>query len=323
MKRVIAAALLLVGIVVLALVGMLQPRFLQATYRREPLPPSYPFDEARAIAAKDLLLFRSHMMSTPKDFGLSAEEEISRTVLGRPYLSYVFVLPSLADDAYRSSSFFEQLVDGGHNIHFPVLVDGEGRTSMTVMYADQKWQSGSWGGYNTRTLVKLQRQLVQEGFSGRVDLVIFPPFGADFGLIEDQGALFLIPLHDPLNMFPSLDFRGTQRYKLEAVLPLLHEQARIDMDNANVMSRTMLAMPTSEPQQEPPPDDVREIVEPPTVQLPPATMTALPVPGAVAATPDTSRDVQRDAGVPVIIPTLDPRIPVTATPMPPTDTPTP
>ena len=102
-------------------------------------------------------------------------------------------------------------------------------------------------------------------------------------MVEYKEQLWLIPLSDYWKYFPTLDMSGTHMYTLDEVLPLVHEQAKIWLEESDRMNMDLMLTPrpTQRPS-EPRPTFPTEFPTP--TQGPLSTET--PLPGVDAASPD-------------------------------------
>ncbi|GAB4121661.1 MAG: hypothetical protein Fur005_34830 [Roseiflexaceae bacterium] len=182
-----------------------------------------------------------------------------------------------ADPAYQRASF-QDLLDGGANIEFPILVDGEPRSNISVGYREKQWLVVGYGGYWPGFIVSLQEHLAAAGIHDRVDLVVFGVSWATFGMIEHDGQTMVIPLHDAYGMFSTLDFQSNRMYRLDEILTVIHEQAKIVADQSKKQDRRMreeltrmppqptMSIPTDEPM---PPTSTPGPITTPTPELAP------------------------------------------------------
>lgn len=283
MKRIIYLLIPVLSVLAILTFMFLQSPRTVATRHTHPKPPSYPFEEAEKIAQANLPRFIESVGSNYAGFGFMSEDELKRATLGKPYLIYSFDARLMADSNYRRADFRDSL-DGGTTIEFPVLVDDQPRSNMTVVYRDGSWQDGSWGGYRPDGIVAAQRWLASQGIDERVDLVSFGLAWTAFGMVEYKGQLWLIPFHDNAEFFPSLDMSTMRFYALDEVLPLVHEQAKIWVEESDRMNMDLMLTPR--PTQRP-----REALPTLLPNLPAVPegplSTETPLPGVDAASPDT------------------------------------
>ena len=282
MKRILYLLIPVLGVLAILTFMFLQSPRTVATRHTHPKPPSYPFEEAEKIAQANLPRFIESVGSNYAGFGFMSEDELKRATLGRPYLIYSFDARLMADKQYRRADFRDSL-EGGTTIEFPVLVDDQPRSNMTVVYNDGSWQDGSWGGYRPDGIVAAQRWLASQGIDERVDLVSFGLAWTAFGMLEYKGQLLLIPFHDNAELFPSLDMSSMRFYTLDEVLPLVHEQAKIWLEESEKMNMDLMQTPrpTQHPS-EPRPTFPTELPTP--TQGPLSTET--PLPGVDTTSPD-------------------------------------
>ncbi len=224
-----------------------------ATRPKVPRPATYSFDEAQQIAEENLPKFMQSIGSQSQDYGFKNNEETTHATLGKPYIMYSFDLLESADHTTLQGDIRDHL-DGGTAIGFPVLVDGEPRSLMSVEYRDGVWQNGTWTSYwpGLGIIVQMQNRLASQGITERVDMLGFGFGWSMFGLIDHNGQTMLIPLQDTGKYFPELDFSGDHLYTLDEVLPLVQVQAKLAVEEIDRQNRDMLSrMPTQAPSLEP------------------------------------------------------------------------
>ena len=141
MKRILYLLIPALALIVILGFMLTQSSGIVATRHTHPKPPSYPFEEAEKIAQANLPRFTASVGYDYVGFGFKSEDELKRATLGKPYLSYGFDARLMADKQYRRADFRDSL-DGGTTIEFPVLVDNEPRSNITVDYRDGVWQGG-------------------------------------------------------------------------------------------------------------------------------------------------------------------------------------
>jgi hypothetical protein len=271
---------LLIGVVALGFT-FTQSQRSTASRSRLPLPPSYPFEEAEKLAQAELALWVPSLQISYQDYGFKSEDETKRATLGKPYISYGFDIQAMADQNYRSQPFRATL-EGGVNIEFPVLVDGEPRTTLTIGYRNQRWQSTSNGGYWPGRIVGLQERLAKQGITGRVDLIAFGIGWSEFGLVEHDGQTFLILLQDVGGHFQSLDLTGDRMYPLDEVLPIIHAESKVLVDQfakQDEFARDLMKRITPPPVEDLPTDE----------PLPPSPLPVAPIAPSPVVTQSTDR----------------------------------
>lgn len=78
------------------------------------------------------------------DFGFSSQTEIERASLGSPFRAYTIPYETLA--AYTGEQKTLQMIVPMNTVIFPVLVDEQPRTSLTVNLIEGSWKAISLGG---------------------------------------------------------------------------------------------------------------------------------------------------------------------------------
>lgn len=274
--------LFFLALIVLSVVGItvVYNRSITATSPRLPKPPSYPFAEAEKMAYEKLPLWLESIQNTNScvDFGFKNCEETQHATLGTPYIIYSFNIQDMTKRLSMQGNIRDQL-DGGVDIVFPVLFDGEARSVILVAYKNDTWAVGSYGGFQPTRIVGLQQRLQAQGIQERVDVVGFSD--AVFGLLDYKRQTILIPLEDRKNIFPELDWSGNHMYQLAEIVPLVHVQAQ------KMMSEYERNIRESEERNRNRTPFVRQptrVVEPAPTYIPPRVYPAPDIPTPVGAT---------------------------------------
>jgi hypothetical protein len=111
--------------------------------------------EADKAAAKSLKTFSR--LITKENYvkmGFKSLDEVKKAKLDNSIRDYMIELSSLKE--YREGTNPERLLIRMHSLVYPVLVDGEARTSLTVAYRESRWEAHSFGYSNFTKLLAVQ-----------------------------------------------------------------------------------------------------------------------------------------------------------------------
>lgn len=144
----------------------------------------------QAAAAKGL---PTMLQALPEEilaqFNFTSSEELSRATLGTPF--QVYTIPPEEILNYNAGTPIGQIISATDHWFFPVKVNGEVRTLLTVAMVDGKWQAVSIG---SAGLAQEWTAVVAKYPSDTHKLVRIYQAAADFVLLGDAGSDELLPL---------------------------------------------------------------------------------------------------------------------------------
>jgi hypothetical protein len=131
------------------------------------------------------------------EIGFSSKEEARGAQLGTPLRVFMVGLDKLKD--FQASVEPNSLLNDTHQLIYPVSVNGEHRSSVTLHEINGEWQIGSFGKpYFSKSLGQvLDAQLAETKYPAAEFFVVEIPALRTFFLARHHGSdLLLTPLHD-------------------------------------------------------------------------------------------------------------------------------
>jgi hypothetical protein len=129
--------------------------------------------------------------------GFESRDEVRRATLDKSIREYVIELSSIK--GFKENMNPEKLLVRTRTLVYPVLIDSSIRTSLTIAYRNNRWESQSFGYSNlTKIIAALMNAKSKEpGFSRNVFFIVrVPAFNLAFLGYRFKGTLTLIPLFD-------------------------------------------------------------------------------------------------------------------------------
>ena len=155
-------------------------------------------------------------MDDVKNYGFKDEQELARATLGNPY--QVFVLSPEAVQAYQPGQHIASILTQEPRLEFPVLVDGQARSLLTVVQLDGRWQIVGFGAFpNSQKLVQLQERLAKT--NAVIKLIRFDETWSTFALVEQDNQAMLIHLSSLPGLFKEIDRDNLTPYKPQDFMP--------------------------------------------------------------------------------------------------------
>lgn len=185
-----------------------------------------PPKEVRQAAEEGLPRFLSLISQEDlEDFGFHSVGELQAATLGEPYKVYTLTPQSLG--SYEKGSKLSLMISETNSWYFPVMVEGEARTILTVSFLEGRWQAGDIGGLalpqNLQMLGSQMPTLLEEkGVSGAYSTKFVRIFQGylDFVVVDSSRGEFVIPLlADP----SWLDVQNNKLYTPEEIMPKVAE----------------------------------------------------------------------------------------------------
>jgi len=166
-------------------------------------------------------------------YGFKSEEELRVATLGEPYRVYTIVPKRLA--SYKEGTKLSALIAETNSWYFPVIVEDEARTILTVSLLEGRWQAVDIGGLALpRQLQMLSARLPtilrEKGISGGYSTKFVRVFQlyANFLAVDSDKGEFLVPLLlDP----DSLGVQNYVPYTPGEVIPQLTKVVQQQMQN--------------------------------------------------------------------------------------------
>jgi len=132
-------------------------------------------------------------------YGFKNEEELKAATLGEPYRVYTIVPERLA--SYKEGTKLSALISETNSWYFPVMVEDEARTILTVSLLEGRWQAVDIGGLALPQQLqmlsaRLPTILGEKGISGGYSTKFVRVFQlyADFLAVDSDKGEFLVPL---------------------------------------------------------------------------------------------------------------------------------
>lgn len=150
-----------------------------------------------ATVAKSALLGFSNMIDNRnfKRFGFDNPNQIKQATLGYPIRRFGVRLMELRQ--YKSSTPGQKLLHDTHEILFPVEVQKETRSSLTIVGAGTNWEPAVFGGANYVRLISAARAKLaakeSQPLEAYIEVVILPLHVTFLGR-ESEGRLMLTPV---------------------------------------------------------------------------------------------------------------------------------
>lgn len=193
-------------------------------------------DDIDEVAAAALETFG--MLVTEQNcegLGFSSPDEVQVATLGEPVRVFRIRLDDLQECEERTSflyeelateTFLDELLSGGDQYIYPVMVEGEVRSSLVVEWVNEKWEATQFGGSNLVRVLDGVRQESSE-YTGlpasAYYLVRVPALNLYFLTNQADEVLFFTPLFDD----PDLKFEAgvamTAVEVLAIIVPLAQE----------------------------------------------------------------------------------------------------
>lgn len=178
------------------------------------------FDDPR-LAATNALASLKHLLTEGQNFrdmGFDNLEQLDQARLGEPASVYTVGLDDLRD--YTPSSDPQALLIDTKRMVFPVVVDGSGRTLITVEHNDGKWHAVSFGDQRVaRNLVRVREDKSSDQgvptsnyFLVQVNALFLTFLGNQQPNAVGANSLRLVPLHEKDELELSLAFRENKAF---------------------------------------------------------------------------------------------------------------
>ncbi len=156
------------------------------------------------------------------ELGLADPAEAARATIGTPVER--FMLSPDAITRYRPGQRVSALLTPTNDWWVPVLVNGDGRTSIFVSYRMDRWQYVGHSGNFTDPVVRLQHTLADP--TATIKQVTIPHGGGIYlALVEQDGQESLVLLHPVRGLD---DKQLLERYAPDEIMPLLADLATSD-----------------------------------------------------------------------------------------------
>lgn len=160
-------------------------------------------------------------------FGFKTLKEARQSRLGTPYEMAMVGLKDLK--AYRSGTKLESMLIDTKTLWWPIMVDTVVRTKMEMIFQEQRWIAGEFGGTKSvesvvRAGEQLPRLLESMGVQAPYDLKLIeiPVLYAVFIYVKGSQGEFLVPA---MIQPERLALSQGQIYSVDEVLPGLKEKA--------------------------------------------------------------------------------------------------
>lgn len=158
-----------------------------------------------------------------KELGFADEKQVREAKLGQPVSDYLVRLDELKE--YQPGHPARDLIHATGRLLYPLLVNQQALSAVTLTFYQEKWAVESFGGANQiRMITALTKKLDQSGDQPGQGFfqVRIPALQLLFIGWEHDTAITLVPLFDML----SYGMLEGQRYQAEQVLEKLVEAAR-------------------------------------------------------------------------------------------------
>jgi hypothetical protein len=178
------------------------------------------FDDPR-LAATNALADLRHLLTEGQNFrdmGFDNLEQLDQARLGEPASVYTVGLDDLRE--YGPGSDPQALLIDTKRMVFPVVVDGSGRTLITVEHNEGKWHAVSFGDQRVaRNLVRVREdkssgegQPTSDYFLVQVNALFLTFLGKQQPSVVGANSLRLVPLHEKDELEVSLAFRENRAF---------------------------------------------------------------------------------------------------------------
>jgi hypothetical protein len=181
-------------------------------------------DERDRVASEALKIFKK--LVTEKDFealGFESPDEVDDATLGTPVQTFMVGLDDLQE--YQGGDP-DELLSGGDEFSYPVLVREKVRSSIILMKSNDDWEAVSFGWPNLIILLTEIRDTSSERTGVPVDsffTVRIPALNLYFlAYRNENNVLMLIPLLDD----PDLKFQAGVAMSADAVLETILSEAQ-------------------------------------------------------------------------------------------------
>ncbi len=137
--------------------------------------------------------------------GFETPDEVRRATLGEPLRIFMVRLDQLKQ--YQPGSDPNQLLSGGEQVIYPVVVEGQVRSSIKVEMIKGTWQPISYGGAKIAKLLSVSRKSVQKSTKLPETshfVVRVPALNLYFLGYRANGVLMLTPILD----YPAYDLKA-------------------------------------------------------------------------------------------------------------------
>jgi len=162
-------------------------------------------------------------------YGFKSVDELEIATLGEPYRVHTITPQSLK--SYEEGARLSSLIAETNLWFFPIVVNGEARTILTVDFFEGRWQAVGIGstplaGRLQSLSTQLPNLLKDKGGSGGFSMKfvrIFHPAYLDFMIVDSDSREFIIPL---LANPDSLGVQNNKLYAPEEVMPKITESVQ-------------------------------------------------------------------------------------------------
>jgi len=157
-----------------------------------------PTKEVQAVAAPSLQTF-AHLVTKDnyRQMGFETPSDVGKATLDSPLIDFMVQLDQLKK--YASGNKPEDLLAATGDIYFPVLVNGQVRSTITLAKVKDVWQAVSFGSSDFMTLVSttLRENAKRTGLPYAAHFVVRVPALSLFFLgYRADNQLMLVPLLD-------------------------------------------------------------------------------------------------------------------------------
>jgi hypothetical protein len=157
-----------------------------------------PEDNAETPASESLETFKKLITKDNyRELGFDSPDEISLATLGKPIRDFMVRLDYLQE--YQPGNDIDNMLSATDLLVYPVLIDGETKSSIQGIEKEGKWTAVSFGSasYIKMVMSQLEKQSKEQDLSSSsFDIVRIPAFNLVFLGYDTADGLMLIPLTD-------------------------------------------------------------------------------------------------------------------------------
>jgi hypothetical protein len=151
------------------------------------------FNDAQSAATQSLATFRKLVNAQNfKELGFESADEVANAALGTPLRTSMVKLEQLK--AYKSGDDVNRLLSELPQVYYPVTVQNQVRSTVTVEQANGKWRATGFGPANLAK--QIDRASKAGAASGAQILVHVAPFNLYFVGTRVENRLVLTPVGD-------------------------------------------------------------------------------------------------------------------------------
>jgi hypothetical protein len=182
--------------------------------------------EMVAAGMKSLETFRGLVTKDNfRQMGFDSAQEIRGAVLDTPLVDYIVRLDQLRK--YQPGTSAEALLTATGQVHYPVAVDGQVKSSMIVVRGQAGWRAVSFGGFNLarKIAAAIKESSRNTGLNASEYFVVrIPAMNIVFAAYRDKAQLMLVPIVDD----PRWEFKAGAGVAAERVFTTLASSAPPD-----------------------------------------------------------------------------------------------